>query len=166
MPLFPAPIALPWVLKSGEEKSSVATTLTDNTTYLLALPPILAATTITGFRYRATAATGTIDIGLFDAVGNLLAHTGVISIVGSVVLANLGTAYTLAPGKYFLGVWTSGAGASNVYASSSGNENCSDVAVVTATNAGGLQSFSGLSALTMPGSIRILGSAVVQGGLT
>lgn len=164
MPLFSS-LPAPWLLQSGEPKSSAATTLTDNTTYLTAIE-LLAPVTITGFRYRATSATGTYDIGIFDANGNLLTHTGVNNVASGVVLINLGTAYSLSPGRYFLGYWTAGAGTGNVFVASSTAEDLSNVAQVTATNAGGLQSFSGLGALTMPAPNRVALTAVVSGGLS
>lgn len=51
---------------------------------------------------------GNIDMGIFDASGNLLAHTGITSVAGFVNLPqtiNLVSPLPLSAGRYLFGVW-------------------------------------------------------------
>lgn len=99
------PPPAPWTIGTD----MVAATMTGgqvldaNGVYLYAFE-IAAPITVSKMQYSTeSVATGTVDMGLYDANGNLLGHTGAIantsadSIMTNALTANL----TLAPGRYF-----------------------------------------------------------------
>jgi hypothetical protein len=96
----------PVILQSLGLEAAVATgsgVLTANIVYLIAVT-LTAGVSVSGMRWRVTAtATGTTDLGLYDASGNLLVHTGAITNVASTTMtSNFSSNYALSPGNYYL----------------------------------------------------------------
>lgn len=107
MPLFTS-LPTPWALLPDDREawsSATSAILTANATYIQAARLDIGAT-LTGFRTRFTAGTaGNYDVGLYDASGNRLTHTGIIATATGIQTANLGTALPLSPGRYYLAFW-------------------------------------------------------------
>ena len=107
-------LVIPWTMQADDRFNATATsttTLAITTTYISAVT-WTAFGILTGFRYRCgTGGTDSCDIGLYDASGNLLTHTGSTLTSGSAsgTTINLATAYSLSPQRYYLAFWMSGA---------------------------------------------------------
>ncbi len=105
MPLHKTSIA-PWTVSNDAASltGAATTVLTANVVYLYAFE-VMASITVTGCKWHmGTTATGTTDVGVYDANGNLLGHTGAVANVASTNMSNAlsGGNLTLAPGQYFL----------------------------------------------------------------
>lgn len=83
--------------------SAASGVLVANVVYLYAFE-VASPTTISGIRTRVTAtATGTSDVGIYNAAGNLLVHTGAVAnIANTNQTFNFASNYTLSPGLYYL----------------------------------------------------------------
>src|SRR5690348_18394183 len=96
----------PWIIEGYSfSPQNSSGTLTANAVYTFAFE-VQAPVTITAMRWRMGAtATGNTDTGIYDANGNLLAHTGSTANVASVDnTANLLSSITLAPGRYYMAI--------------------------------------------------------------
>lgn len=69
--------------------------------------------------YRNNNATGNVDLGVYDAHGTRLAHTGSTAIPGSNVLHSIALSLTLTPGIYYMAMAYDGTGNISRYSSSS-----------------------------------------------
>lgn len=102
MPLFTTPPA-PWTITNPEvvmQGSSFV--LVANTVYLYAFE-LLAPVSVASLRYRAgSTATGTVDLGIYDANGNLLGHTGATNTIASGLQSIALTSLSLSPGRYLM----------------------------------------------------------------
>lgn len=106
MPLYPAQsIAPPYLGTDAAELAAGGTTgaMTANQVYLIALS-LHSACVVSAMRtHIGSTATGTTDMGIYDANGNLLTHTGAVANVASTTQTNpFGSAYALPKGTYFL----------------------------------------------------------------
>lgn len=106
MPLFPAPsIVPPYLGTDAAELSAGGTTgvMTANQVYLIAVT-IHEACSVSGMRaHVGSTATGSCDMGIYDANGNLLVHTGAVVNAASTTMTNAFSAnYALSKGVYFL----------------------------------------------------------------
>ncbi len=107
MPLFPPfSIPIPPYLGSDAAESSAGgttNTVTANQVYLIA-EQIIGGCVVTGMRtHVGSTATGNTDMGIYDANGNLLAHTGKVANVASTTQTNnFSSPLYLGPGNYFL----------------------------------------------------------------
>lgn len=96
-----------WMLGSDAlEMGAGGTTgaVTANQVYLVAVE-VRGMTTIANMRtHVGTTATGHTDMGIYDANGNLLVHTGAVTNVASTANTNplIGGNYTLAIGNYYI----------------------------------------------------------------
>lgn len=104
----------PWLISNEAVAGpSASHTLTANKVYLYAFET-MANITIDAMRWAmAATTTGTTDLGIFDASGNLLAHTGTSTNSANVnISANIAkdgagntiTSLALAPGRYYTGL--------------------------------------------------------------
>ncbi len=101
----------PWMIDMGAfDANSSSGVLAANNVYLYAFE-LTANVIITGMRWRmAVTVTGTTDMGIYDASGNLLAHTGVQTNVASTVMtANFASPLVLSPGRYYMALCPSNA---------------------------------------------------------
>lgn len=158
----------PWSLDCTEINGSAAGTLTANTTYLVA-KEVYATCTITSMKYRATTASGNLDLGIYDpASGNLLGHTGATAVVGgNPQTVNLLSNVMLNPGRYYLALWIDNATAT-IFNITSNNEFIGNIAQSASTNTTSLAStisgFGGVAGAN-EANTRVMISAVVSGGL-
>ena len=96
----------PWIISNDPASlaGAVTVTLVANQVYLYAFE-LPASVTFTGAKWRMGAtATGTTDLGIYDANGNLLGHTGAITNTASTNMSNAFTGgnLQLAAGQYFM----------------------------------------------------------------
>lgn len=94
----------PWIIDSIATAAGTTNgALVANTVYLWAFE-LYVPCTITALRWRMGAtATGNADLGIYDANGNLLGHTGSSANTASTDnTANLLASLTLASGRYYL----------------------------------------------------------------
>ena len=100
-----APPPVPWVLVAGDPAAGSGGALATNTSYLAGVT-VEAPMTITALSCVATGTpTGHVDLGIYDANGNLLGHTGVQALAAGVNRFTLSAAMSLAPGRYYLALW-------------------------------------------------------------
>ncbi len=115
MPLF-SPQITPLVLYDGEPGAAVAQTLTANNAYFVGVT-LYAPATLTGVRVKfTTGGAGNYDVGIYSdnsgVPGTLLAHAAatITSLATSTAVltpALIGGNLPLAPGRYWLALWTS-----------------------------------------------------------
>ncbi len=102
----------PWMIDQGigTDATSASGVLAANNVYLFPFE-LSVGVTITGMRWRmAVTVTGTTDMGIYDASGNLLAHTGVqTNVASNVNSANFASPLNLGPGRYYLALCPSNA---------------------------------------------------------
>lgn len=104
MPLFPPPLPIPLIIANdGIFPASGTGTFTANVVALWAFE-VYAPCTATGMRcHGAATATGTVDMGIYDANGNLLGHTGAVALVANSNNSNAFVAnVSLSVGRYFM----------------------------------------------------------------
>ncbi len=124
-------IVAPWLLNESVTTVGTNVVLVANTVYLVPIE-VAGACTCTGIRFRTVTATGTSDVGIYDANGNLLAHSGAVANSGALQTLNLLAPLALAPGRYILAITPSNS--TDTYQINGGNI-AGLVDAYTATNA-------------------------------
>lgn len=180
MPLFPqTAVPMPWYL-AHEANAGVSASgsgaLVTNTTYLTGVwLPVPA--TVTNMRIRhGTTSAGHLDMGIFDASGNRLDHTGVIAATGTSTdqtAALSGGNLALAAGRYYLALWVDN-NTDVYYRVNTGNVSTSwaEILVGTAVNGTGatnttqglLANFTAMTGTTVTGALIISMMALLSGG--
>ncbi len=137
---------IPWYLAhpalvealAGNPSARAANTILAHDVYLPA-PATLTSFTIV----QGNVSAGHLDLGIYDANGNLLAHTG-ITPAGTPFAANTLTlphAISLVAGRYLLGFWSDNA--TDTYFALTGlGAAASNLVTTVQTSPSGLQSFS------------------------
>lgn len=100
--LQPAPPG-PAIVDADIAVGTAAAALTANQVYLYAFEINGPCTADAGRWKMGATVTGTTDMGVYNAAGALLAHTGaVVNVANTNMSANFLSSVTLAPGRYFL----------------------------------------------------------------
>lgn len=141
---------------------------TANSTYLHDIY-VTAPNVITAFSIaHGAVSAGNLDLGIYDANGNLLTHTGVtpVTAINTLQKINLPVALPIGPGVYFLGFWLDN-GTDTYFARQNLNPlgAWGNIRGSANTNAGGL-----LSSFSAMGGTNLITTCVpfianVQGGL-
>jgi hypothetical protein len=108
----------PWALYEGDSGAGAQGVLATATAYFV---PVYSQgpATLTAIRWRTSGTpTGTTDVGVYDANGNLLGHLAApVANVAGVQSATLPTPINIKQGRYYLAIWASNA--TDTYAISS-----------------------------------------------
>lgn len=105
MPLY-TPLPQPWAVGDlADLTQDQANNRTANNCYF---SPIVLYSTVTINSMRTqigTAGNGHIQMGIYDANGNLLASTASAATVTGIMTLNLTSSLTIGPGRYYLALW-------------------------------------------------------------
>lgn len=154
-PVYNPPIPTPWYLAPVTLAATAnvgAAVLAANKTYLDSLwvptPVVITSATIGHGSIHA----GNLDMGMYDANGNLLGHTGVTAAAAGNQTINFTTPLLLAQGLYYQAIWVDNATDTYFVLTNEGPA-LDNFLIAVGTNTGGLAStFAGMGGATNPAS--------------
>lgn len=153
----------PWsIVEEGMAPQGTSHVLTTNQVYLWGFETNVAITIDVLYWKMAATATGTTDIGVYDASGNLLTHSGATAnsanANNSVTLTN---ALSLGPGRYMLGLCPSNGTDTYIDINAAGSGLIRTMGCANAGTAGVLPATTG--ALSAAGNTPIMRAHIVGG---
>lgn len=105
MPLY-TPLPQPWIVgDNADVTQDQANNRAVNTCYFSPIV-VYATVTITSMRTQVgTAGNGHLQMGIYDANGNLLASTASAATVTGIMTLALTSSLSIGPGRYYLALW-------------------------------------------------------------